>query len=1145
VEDVRTDCELAAAFARSGEEAAFAELVERHGGMVYRACLRQLGDAHQAEDAAQAVFVVLARRASSLRRGASVAAWLLGVARNVSLRALEARGTRARREKEAAVIAEARESRQAELTGEEREEAIRALDRELCALPAKQRQAVVLRYLEDRSVRESAEIAGCPVGTLTRRASDGLARLRARMSRSGCAVGAAGLVALMQAEAAFMPPAALTATLCAAAGGSAGAAASSLASAVLKSMTAAKIKVAALILTAATVVGGGGALTANRLLAGEPRLAPSLKKLPANKWVQLPIKTPSPYTYGRPVFEPARGRVLHWGWVDRPYRVHTLYHNDVLAFDPTRGDWVSDYKPDGHGALATAVEKERIGIGKRRGRGGMTRSGIPVQSAIANGVCYDPKRKQVIYTMKGLMAAYDPATRKWRDMKPKTIIAGKESAGPPPVYGSGTCYDPVNDQIFLFPHFGAVNATMQSVNGNVTGHLGTFTYGFKDNTWRRITDELGPAGVRDARKAFMPLLARASRAVDGAWTMRRRPKAADAAEIRKGFAAALSGLEKLKLPAAAAEYLAKALPQLKKAKAAADGAKWEDALSAGGRAMWHLNLVHEEGLRVEPPPRTGTLPIYDPEHEVIVVFGGQNNLVRTDLKSYGRSAFCEGLNDTWLYDVKARQWREISAKNAPPRTSQPDLVYDPASKKVLLVTRTGSRRKPGGTITLWGLDVAGAGWSKLDAQDWTGVNVWSNAGIVDDVCLDAANGILLLVQARRGSTAADRNKYWQETFALKLDAARLSRAAAPARKVDPPLLPQFAPPEDPAWVAKMKSLPANTWTAAKPPRDCPTKDWGNVGVDTVRSWLYYFGGGHSTYQMNDVSVYAVGANKWVYRAGDHNDWIPPVGWGGAHRGYLGGPNACHMTNAYVAVDGRMYMSPGVSLNRESSAKKGPRSALFYDVDRGGVWRTIGITDIDLGKAPGTYGAAHVVSPQGRVLGFSGSLRPATRSGPHCVSDYDIYTGKLTIRAPQGPRPAPVGECRPFCFLTGKNRIFYFECGRARKGKTARRRTWVYDVATNSFTDLKPEHQPPAAVNGALYMADKDAVFAGVGRGGDQWVYSFEKKDWGRLPAKKGARFSTPYAQMGYFPRYGVIVHVGNANKRTVIMRPDLGAVKWE
>lgn len=882
-----------------------------------------------------------------------------------------------------------------------------------------------------------------------------------------------------------------------------------------------------------------GTLVAGILLAAEP--AVDLKNLPVNRWVLLPIKTANPYTYSCPVYAPVRGQVLHWGWMDRPYRVGGVYHNDVLAFDPDKGDWVSDYKSDTHKGIYLTMRDDRVGIGKRSGRGGMMRSGVPVPSVIVSGICYDPKRKQVVVTMRGLMVAYDPVAKTWRDMKPKTIIGDAENDGPPPVYGSGTCYDPVNDTIFLFPHFGAMNETMVPVNGNVTGHLGTLIYSFKDNTWRRVTDELGPADVRDARKAFKPLLACASRAVDGTWAIRRRPGAADAAAIRKDLATAVAGLEKLTLPDTAKPYQGKALPLLKQAQAAAASGNWDKTLSAGGRAMWELDHVLDEGLRVEPPPRTGTMPVYDPVNKVIVVFGGQDNLIRVDLKSYGRSAFCEGRNDTWLYDVQARQWKEICKDKAPPRTSQPDLVYDSVSKQVLLVTRVGSRKKPGGTITLWGLDVAKGEWSKLDTQEWKSVNVWANAGIVDNVCLDAANGRLVLVQARRGSTAKEHYKRWQETFVMKLDAGKFSRTPATERKVKPPLLPQFGLPEDPAWVAKLKSLPVNTWIKTRPKRECSTKDWGNVGVDVIRNSLYYFGGGHSTYQMNDVSVYMVGANRWIFRAGDHNDWIPPIGWGGAHRGYLGGPNACHMTNAYDANDGRMYMSPGVSLNRASSAKKGQRTSLFYDVDRGGVWRMARIRDIVLNGAPGTYGAAHVVAPEGRILGFSGRLRPATRSGPECVSDYDIYANKLTIRAVKGPRPGQQGECRPFCYLTGKNRIFYYECAE-KKGKTLRQHTWVYDIKSNTFIDLKPPHQPPTAARGVLYMPDKDAVFAGVGKKSEHWVYSFKKNDWAKMVPEKGAKFSRPYAQMGYFPKYGVIVHVGKVNRGTVVMRPDISGL---
>ncbi len=251
--------------------------------MVYQACLRILRDAHEAEDASQAAFVVLARKARKLKSKGNLAAWLHGVALRTAREAVRARVRRARREEEAGMVRTADEG----LVPAERKAVVENLDRELVRLPTALRQAVVLRYMEDRSQEEAAGVAGCPQGTLAWRARKGLERLRERLSRKGPVLGAAALAGLLEAEAGAAVPAALLPSLAAvsklaAAGAAAGAAGGKtilLAEGAMKAMMWIKISAAAILLCAAAVVGGGGALAVKQLAAGEPK-APGKKAGP-------------------------------------------------------------------------------------------------------------------------------------------------------------------------------------------------------------------------------------------------------------------------------------------------------------------------------------------------------------------------------------------------------------------------------------------------------------------------------------------------------------------------------------------------------------------------------------------------------------------------------------------------------------------------------------------------------------------------------------------------------------------------------------------------------------------------------------------------------------------------------------------------
>lgn len=185
-----TDAELVERFALAGDEVAFAALVGRHGGMVLGVCRRALADIHDAEEAFQATFLVLARKAGSLRGRDAVACWLHGVARRV---AFKARALAARRRARQRPLEDVPEP----MTGPPLDAALAAaLDEEVARLPSHYREPVILCCLGGQSQAQAAQQLGCPVGTVKSRLARARDILRARLTRRGLAPTVAGLAAL-------------------------------------------------------------------------------------------------------------------------------------------------------------------------------------------------------------------------------------------------------------------------------------------------------------------------------------------------------------------------------------------------------------------------------------------------------------------------------------------------------------------------------------------------------------------------------------------------------------------------------------------------------------------------------------------------------------------------------------------------------------------------------------------------------------------------------------------------------------------------------------------------------------------------------------------------------------------------------------
>jgi RNA polymerase sigma factor (sigma-70 family) len=263
---------------RRGEaaEAAFATLVERHGPMVLGVCRRALSDPHDADDAFQATFLILVRRAESVRVNDSLGRWLYGVSCRVASRARNNAGRRLSRE--CALVTAGERLATAE-PADDRLDLRVVLDEELSRLPAKYREPLVLCYLQGQTHEGAARELGWPVGTVRGRMARARDLLRLRLVRRGLAPSAALLSATISSEArAAVPPVLIDSTVRAASRIAAGQAAATVVSAQvvvwaelgLTSMKMATWKGIAAALLIACTIGTGVVLVANRAQAERP-----------------------------------------------------------------------------------------------------------------------------------------------------------------------------------------------------------------------------------------------------------------------------------------------------------------------------------------------------------------------------------------------------------------------------------------------------------------------------------------------------------------------------------------------------------------------------------------------------------------------------------------------------------------------------------------------------------------------------------------------------------------------------------------------------------------------------------------------------------------------------------------------------------
>jgi uncharacterized protein (TIGR03435 family) len=348
-------------------ETAFTTLVERHIGLVYCAALRQVRDPAQAQEITQVVFLLLARKAHSLREGTILSTWLYRAARFAASDARKMAFRRQQREQQAVQMQTISPASSDQSTWQQ---IAPLLDEAMAALGERDRNAVMLRYFEQKSLEEVGVAMGIETGTAQKRVWRAVDKLRQHFSRHSAAFSADAITAALAVHAIDGAPSGLAAAVASAAalkGTTATASTATLLKGTLKLMAWTKLKI-----TAATVVGvllaaGTATITLKEIQAQRAypwqdavMSAEALEKLPPTVMI-VPTKFPDKHS-GRSI-SLADGKM--WGVGIGPQEIidhayGTVETRTVFLSAPPHGrfDFIASLPSGSKGALQKEISRK-------------------------------------------------------------------------------------------------------------------------------------------------------------------------------------------------------------------------------------------------------------------------------------------------------------------------------------------------------------------------------------------------------------------------------------------------------------------------------------------------------------------------------------------------------------------------------------------------------------------------------------------------------------------------------------------------------------------------------------------------------------------------------------------------------------------
>ncbi|MFO1498337.1 MAG: TIGR03435 family protein [Verrucomicrobiota bacterium] len=298
-----TDLELAREFACGHSDSAFAELVRRHVNLVFSVAQRWVGNAHDAEEVTQGVFIILAEKAGSLGDGTVLTGWLYEATRFTAAKFLRTRARRQRREQHALM----------ESTGSEPdresvwEQLALHLEEGMAQLSEKDRLLLALRFYENKTAAEAATLLGIGPWTAHKRSARAVEKLRTFFARRGIQISTTALVAAVSSQAVQAAPNGLAAAVVASAAKGAVASSSllTLAHGTIKLMAWTKVKATLTTAAAVLFLGGTGTVIVHEYrVHSASRIYESIFAQPDSRSLQL-LETAPPTLIVRPTRYPA------------------------------------------------------------------------------------------------------------------------------------------------------------------------------------------------------------------------------------------------------------------------------------------------------------------------------------------------------------------------------------------------------------------------------------------------------------------------------------------------------------------------------------------------------------------------------------------------------------------------------------------------------------------------------------------------------------------------------------------------------------------------------------------------------------------------------------------------------------------------